>query len=227
VDQIAHDIVDCTKVQRYGKDSAYHDIIRFFGGDIVLPSQSPLQQQDESSATAKAPPHQQIDRKKLGDIIFRNPEKRRLLNKLTHPRILRCMLKRMVFDHYTKRHGAVVLVDVPLLFESGWWMHFVFGCILVVATSPSSLQLKRLQSRNPELNADQCQQRINSQYSLESKVSKADFVVWNNDISMDELHNEVARIRDDVLNIYSNWSRSLGCVICIWVYAIVLPYIRL
>lgn len=219
VDQIAHDIVDCTKVKTYGKDSAYHDIIRFFGSDILL--------NEETVGTSTGKLQQQVDRKKLGDIIFRNPDKRRLLNRLTHTRIIRCMFKRIVVEHYTKPHGSVVLVDIPLLFEAGWWMKLLFGCIIVVATLPPSLQLKRLQSRNPELSTEQCQHRIDSQYPVESKVSKADLVVWNNDISRDELRLEVSRIRDDVLYMYSNWSRPLGCVICTWIYVLALHYIKL
>jgi dephospho-CoA kinase len=223
VDQIAHDIVDCTKVKTYGKDSAYYDIIRCFGSEILLKEETV----ETSTAKQQKQQQQQVDRKKLGDIIFRNPDKRRLLNQLTHTRIIRCMFKRIVVEHYTKPHGSVVLVDIPLLFEAGWWMKLLFGCIIVVATLPPSLQLKRLQSRNPELSTEQCQHRIDSQYPVESKVSKADLVIWNNDISTDELRLEVSGIRDDVLYMYSNWSRPLGCVICTWVYALALPYIKL
>lgn len=221
VDQIAHDIVDCTKVTTFGKDSAYYDIIRVFGSDILLKEEGTV-----GTSGKKIPQQQQVDRKKLGDIIFRNPEKRRLLNQLTHPRIIRCMFKRIVVQHYTKPHGSVVLVDIPLLFEAGWWMKLVFGCIIVVATLPPSLQLKRLQSRNPDLTTEQCQHRMDSQYPVESKVSKADLVVWNNDISIDELRREVSRIRDEILYIYSNWSRPLGCIICTWVYVLALLYIK-
>lgn len=212
MDQIAHDIVDGTKVTIYGKDSAYYDIIRVFGSDILL--------KDDTVGTGekKIPQQQQVDRKKLGDLIFRNPDKRRLLNQLTHPRIIRCMFKRIILHHFTKPHGSVVLVDIPLLFEAGWWMKLLFGCIIVVATLPPSLQLKRLQSRNPDLTTEQCQHRMDSQYPVESKVSKADLVVWNTDITMDELRREVSRIRHEILSLYSNWSRPLGCVLCTWVY---------
>jgi len=213
VDKISHDILDCTKISEYGRDSAYLDIVRVFGRNILLePSKGDL--------------HPQIDRSKLGDVIFRDPKKRRLLNQLTHTRILRCMLKRMVMEHF-RSPGGVVVVDIPLLFEAGFWMKWLFGYIVVVATSPSSLQLKRLQSRNLELTPDQCQQRISSQYSIESKVSKADFVVWNNEITLAQLQDNVLTAQEKILNLYTNWSRTLGCVSFVWMYALLVAYYRL
>ena len=209
VDQIAHDVVDSTKLHQYGPESAYFDIVRIFGKDILL----------QPDASAQHLP--QIDRKKLGDIIFRDPTKRRILNKLTHPRIIRCMLKRIAVEHFIHPNNVVV-VDIPLLFEAGYMMQLLFGYIVVVATKPD-VQLKRLQLRNPELSVEQCQHRINSQYSIDVKVSKADAVIWNNQ-SIGELDQNVNKVQDDILELYTNWSRSRigGCVMFAWLYSAVL-----
>ena len=58
-----------------------------------------------------------IDREALGNLIFKDPIKRKLLNSITHPLIKREML-RLLLWYFIKFEGLAVL-DVPLLFEGG------------------------------------------------------------------------------------------------------------
>lgn len=127
--------------------------------------------------------HGEIDRRKLGDIIFQDPKKRRQLNRITHPRIIYVLLSQIVHDTFVSSK-PVVIADVPLLFESGL-LRALFGLTIVVATN-SDIQLARLRKRNPDLSESQCRNRIASQMPIEQKIAKADIVVWNN-LSYEEL----------------------------------------
>lgn len=73
--------------------------------------------------------------------------------------------------------GKIVLVDIPLLYESK--LGFMFSLIYVINLKPDE-QLKRLLNRNPELSEKECKQRIESQMNLDFKLRKADKVVDNN-----------------------------------------------
>src|SRR5690554_4601509 len=72
-------------------------------------------------------PDGQIDRKALGKLIFSNRQAREELNRITHPIIKDEMLK--IFKQITEEQSPLLVVmDVPLLFESGWnqWMDEVW-----------------------------------------------------------------------------------------------------
>lgn len=58
-----------------------------------------------------------IDRPKLGKLIFANPDKRRILEKAVHPAVIKEMIIQAM-THWIQGHNRVV-VDVPLLYESG------------------------------------------------------------------------------------------------------------
>ncbi|XP_016327489.1 dephospho-CoA kinase domain-containing protein-like [Sinocyclocheilus anshuiensis] len=76
---------------------AYRLIVQHFGQEILLDNG-------------------EIDRQKLGQIIFSSPKKRRLLNSITHPEIHKEMFKQILL-YFIKGYRYVVL-DVPLLFET-------------------------------------------------------------------------------------------------------------
>jgi dephospho-CoA kinase len=163
-------------------DSVYPDILDAFG-DPELDNHNIL---DENGL---------IDRRKLGGIIFEDPSQRNILNRITHPRILLVMLRRILSGIFLSHHD-VVCVDVPLLFEKGQ-LRWLFGLTIVVACSPS-IQLQRLKSRNPDLTEQQCRDRIASQIAIEKKVAMADICIMNNG-DMDALAEEVERVRREVM----------------------------
>lgn len=177
VDGIAHDILLPNKL---GSDSVYYQLVAEFGKGI-------LSTEEKGSTNSPA-----IDRRKLGDIVFRDVQKRRKLNSITHPKIIKIMLKRILleglnlkrysspFGKATKHRRRVVCVDIPLLFEGGLPMRLLFGTIIVVACKPD-LQLERLHKRNPDLTLEQCRQRIASQIPVEKKADKAHFVIRNDE----------------------------------------------
>jgi dephospho-CoA kinase len=192
-DKIGHDILLSPKrlstINNAGapftvsaQSSVYSKVVAAFG-DPKAHNQGILDDQGE------------IDRRRLGDIIFQEPKKRRQLNRITHPRIIRVMLSQLVTGTYS-RAKPVMMADVPLLFESGL-LRWLFGLTIVVATN-ADLQLVRLRKRNPDLNETQCRNRIASQMPVERKVAMADVVIWNNG-SFDELSKQVELAWTNVL----------------------------
>ena len=148
VDKIGHDILIPGKLVE--NESAYENVVSEFG-TAILSTSPPTPDEKEADGGDDRP---RIERRSLGDVIFRDPSKRRRLNKLTHPLISKIMLKRVVtwnvFAKANQTMNKLVAVDIPLLFEVGLKMRILFGLVVVVACKPST-QLDRLMERNKDL----------------------------------------------------------------------------
>lgn len=116
----------------------------------------------------------ELDRGKLGALIFTDEEKRKLVNSITHPQIYSKM-RRQVMRHFLGGEQMVVL-DLPLLFETGRALPYIFKTIVVNCDGEE--QQKRLQKRGGYTEM-QAQDRISAQMPLSLKTSRADFVVEN------------------------------------------------
>ena len=191
VDEIAHDILVPGKMKR---DCAYQRILSTFKGDDIL------QKENKETADKRIDDPLPIDRRKLGDIIFRDITKRKKLNAITHPLISKVMLKQIIREHFspTSDLTSIVAVDIPLLFEVGFKMKLLFAVKIVVACTPE-LQLQRLIARNPDLTEEQCKKRIESQIPVKRKIEMADIIVWNNG-TMDDLIRQVGIAREEVIS---------------------------
>ncbi|PRP56561.1 dephospho-CoA kinase [Bacillus halotolerans] len=133
---------------------AYRQIIDEFGEDILLENGD-------------------IDRRKLGALVFTNEQKRLALNSIVHPAVREEMLKRR--DESVANQETFVVLDIPLLFESK--LESLVDKIIVVSVT-KELQLERLTKRN-QLTEEEALSRIRSQIPLEEKVSRADNVIDN------------------------------------------------
>lgn len=129
-------------------------IVDAFGAEILLPDGT-------------------LDRPKLGGIIFRDPQKREVLNGIVHPVVRERMTAER--DRLKSKHPAVVL-DIPLLFE-GKQLHLV-DKVVVVCVDPQ-VQLERLMLRN-SLTEQEALDRIGSQMPLDDKAARADAIIDNN-----------------------------------------------
>ncbi|XP_040375503.1 dephospho-CoA kinase isoform X3 [Rosa chinensis] len=118
-------------------------------------------------------PDGEVDRPKLGQIVFSNPEKRQLLNRLLAPYISSGIFW-AILKLWLKGFKVIVL-DVPLLFEAK--MDRWTKPIIVVWVDPET-QLQRLMSRD-RTSEDDARNRINAQMSLDIKRTKADIVIDN------------------------------------------------
>lgn len=131
-----------------------------------------------------------IDREALGKIVFASPQKRALLNEITHPRIIATIADRL---ELLQVYDGVVLLDVPLLVESGVSRNY--EAVVVVASSPE-VQLQRLVEQRGMTEAD-AQARIAAQAPLEEKLAVATHVIWNEG-SIDELNKRVDEVAEEL-----------------------------
>jgi dephospho-CoA kinase len=116
----------------------------------------------------------EVDRKKLGAIIFDDPNERKQLNALVHPYVIAETAKLLQRIEKSDPH-AVVILDVPLLFEAE--MDQDLDEIIVVYV-PESVQLERLMARD-HLTQEAAMARIRSQITIEEKKKRATIVIDN------------------------------------------------
>lgn len=112
-----------------------------------------------------------LNRKKIAQLVFNNPEKLKELNAIVHPEV------RLHFSNWLKEHKnyPFVIKEVAILFETGGNKE----CDKVILiTAPVSLRIERAMKRD-NLTKDEILVRINNQFSDEEKIKMSDFVVEN------------------------------------------------
>ncbi|KAL5983813.1 hypothetical protein ACLOJK_017907 [Asimina triloba] len=133
----------------------------------------------------------EIDRAQLGQIVFTDPAKRQLLNRLLAPFISSGIFWEVVKLWF--KGSKVVVLDIPLLFEAK--MDQWTKPIIVIWVDPET-QLQRLMSRD-DISVEQAKNRINAQMSLDSKRTKADIVIDNSG-SLDDTREQFKRVLTEV-----------------------------
>lgn len=111
----------------------------------------------------------------------------------------------------------IVILDVPLLFESGW--ERFCGTVLVVSVTDPSIQIQRLRARDTHLSQEDAQNRVSSQRDVREKARQAlargegRGVVVLNDGDKEDLKREIARVMREVEGGTPRWWTllCLGC----------------
>ncbi|MEE9521031.1 MAG: dephospho-CoA kinase [Dehalococcoidales bacterium] len=130
-------------------------------------------------------PKGEVDRKKLGEIVFDDPESLARLNQIMHPRMYN-MVKAGLEEY--RRRGVVVL-EAPLLIEADWTL--LVDEVWVTVADESTV-LKRVKEKF-ELSERECLARIRCQLPSEERVKHADVVI-DTDCSLDELKAKVKEL---------------------------------
>ncbi|KAF2646574.1 dephospho-CoA kinase [Massarina eburnea CBS 473.64] len=184
--------------------AGYNAIVKHFLSttpDLLLPD-----------ATPKGRP---LNRPALGRRVFGSgPERerdRKVLNSIVHPAVRQEMYKQMVWA-YLRGSWAVVL-DVPLLFESGWERYC--GTILVVGVTDPKIQIQRLRARDEHLSEEDAVNRVKSQGDVREKAERClrrgagrGVVVWN-DKGKEELERDIQRVMEGVRGASPWWWSTL------------------
>ncbi len=116
-------------------------------------------------------PDGSVDRKKLGAIVFSDPDARRQLNRLVHPEVI-AEEKRLLAEA-ERGDIQIGVIDAALMIETGTYRDYDR---LVVVYCPREVQLERLVARDG-LPPEDAALRIDSQLSVEQKKLYADYVV--------------------------------------------------
>lgn len=188
-------VIDCDKITAdlYKIKDFKDGLIKLFGGSIV----------NEDN----------IDKKKLGRIVFSDNDKLSKLNNYCGPFIENEILKQLNMN----LDKNIVFIDAPILIESGLINKLDFTDIWVVSVS-KDIQIQRLKKRNPEKSDKDIENILKNQISQEERESYATFIIDNNG-SLNELkqnlvkglNNLVLCINRDSVNNKSSFKR-LGVV---------------
>ncbi|KAK2158969.1 hypothetical protein LSH36_161g12021 [Paralvinella palmiformis] len=171
--------VEAREVVLPGKP-AWRKIKQLFGDEFLLPDGT-------------------LDREKLGRVIFSDPYKRKLLNSITHPEIQKAIMWKLLT--FFVKGCSYVILDLPLLFESGSLVKYMTRVIVV--TCDEDLQLQRLTARD-RLTNDEALQRIRAQLPLAEKCKQASHVIINNG-TQEETRNQVNTIYHSLYHSKSHW----------------------
>jgi dephospho-CoA kinase len=147
---------------------AWQSIVDQFGDEILVPGSM------------------EIDRKRLGKIVFADEHKRAALNAIVHPEIFRRIADEL---ERLSRTDAIVVLDAALIVETG----LDSSCdVIVVVTSELPTRADRLR-RTRGMSMEQITARVAAQVDPQTLLDKADLVVTN-DGSIDSLVGEADRI---------------------------------
>ena len=132
----------------------------------------------------------ELDRKKIGAIIFNDKKELDFINSTLEPVIWREIERRI--ESFPKAKDNLIFLDVPLLFEDGWDKKV--DCSILVYVTPK-IQLERLMKRD-NLDIAEAELRIKAQLKLDDKVKLADFVIDNSN-SKQETQEQIVKVVDE------------------------------
>ena len=147
---------------------AWRDVVDTFGEEVLYPGG-------------------EIDRRKLGSIVFNDPQALAQLNAIMHPRMAGVIGKRV--RELKKRGVGVIVLEAALLIEANWTP---LTDEVWVVTAPEDTAVQRIQARSG-LPEDAVRARIRTQLSQEERVRRADAVI-DNAGSLEELRQAVTEL---------------------------------
>ena len=151
---------------------AWNDIVALFGKEVLQPDGT-------------------LDRKKLRSIVFENPQARKQLEAITHPRIRRLAQERI--NQCRESGASLVVYEAPLFFETQ--IHLWLRPVILVLCDEQT-QRWRLQQRD-NLTAEEIERHLAAQMSLDEKRKLADYVIENNG-TLNELEQKVKALVETI-----------------------------
>ncbi len=148
--------------------AAWHEVVATFGEQVIAPGG-------------------EIDRKKLGEIVFNSPESLARLNQIMHPRMYEMMKDQI--EEYRQQGVDVVVLEAAVLLEANWTP--LVDEVWVTVASESAV-LERLKQQRG-LAEEQTLARIRSQLTIEARTKHADIVI-NNDGDLDEMRAKIKEL---------------------------------
>ena len=149
---------------------AWEQVVAAFGDDIL---------QDDG----------EIDRRKLGAVVFSDPGQLEKLNQIMHPRMARMVADKI--EELRDQGVEVVVVEAALLFEAGWdsLVEEVW-----VTDSTEQVVIERLKQRNG-MSEEEARKRISSQMGRTERLERSDYVIENSG-DMATLGNTIKELWD-------------------------------
>ena len=156
LEELGAKVIDADRVghELLRRTSALHgQVVARFGQEILTPGG-------------------EIDRGRLGSIVFGDPKKLRELNAIVHPRLIACV-DELAAELRARNPGAVIVVDAAVIYEAG--AEDRFRKILVAWCRPEQ-QIERLMAKT-RLSRKDALGRVASQIPPDEKRRRADYVI--------------------------------------------------
>lgn len=139
-----------------------------------------------------------LNRRALASVVFgdNTDEKRDLLNRVTHKHILKRTAK--IAAQYASNGATAVIIDAPLLFESGFDAHC--DCTVCV-TAPDDVSVVRIIQRDG-ITEEEAYRRLSSQLPAEELIGRCDYHIQNG-LNCSDLDEQVQRVARAILKRFS------------------------
>ncbi len=132
---------------------AYQEILDEFGSGILLPDR-------------------QIDRRRLAQEVFGDPERLRKLNEIVHPRV-RARIEKLLAEFAARQPQGIAVVEAAILIETGSYRQYDR---LIVAVASEQQQIARAMARD-HISRQEAEQRMRRQMPLADKMKLADYII--------------------------------------------------
>lgn len=157
---------------------AFNEIVALFGREIITEDGN-------------------LDRAKLGALVFTDAAKRETLNSIVHPRVFEAQHRWMAeMEH--RNPQSIAIIDAALLIETGSFRRF--DKLVVVHCDPE-IQLARLMARN-NLTREEAMARISSQMPSAEKLNYADFSI-NTSLGFDDTRRQTELLYEQLRKLQS------------------------
>lgn len=191
-DRISHDVLDRCAAQ----------VAEIFGAQYVVQKDAKAENsgsQAEFSARSgeeiSAAHRASVDRKKLGELVFKKPAELAKLEALLHPKITAEILSQA---QALEAKGKLYFVDIPLFFEG---KRYEFFDKVAVVYAPKDMLISRVMKRNG-LDHAAAKHRVELQTDIEQKRAMADFVIDNSG-DLENLKNQTRKFLEKIsLNLH-------------------------
>ncbi len=129
-----------------------------------------------------------IDRNRLRTIVLNDREKLKILESIVHPEVEK-LRNRMIEKIKKENRDAIVVYEVPLLFEKG--LQGMFDYVVVVYAAKEQEIERLMKQRN--IDRKEAERLLSLQIPIEEKVKMADFVIDNSG-DLEDTHKQVKRL---------------------------------
>jgi len=172
----------------FSSDDYVHEILT--GPRIIRKLSNALGEQVVSASRGGT----RINRKVMADMIFSDPLKRKQAEKIIHPEVMKLIIKD-ASKILKKDRTAVVVFEVPLLFEAGYGKHFDFT---VTAHCTRGNIAKRAGKKG--FSKEEAFRRLRAQMPITQKKKLADFLI-NNNGEIEDTEKQVRRIFNAIAGV--------------------------
>nr|WP_221234122.1 dephospho-CoA kinase [Terrimesophilobacter mesophilus] len=163
--------------ERLAEHGAFHIDADELAREVVEPGTPALADIEREFGRDVVGPDGRLDRAGLASVIFRDPERRAVLNAITHPAV-KARARQLMDEAAAADPHVVVVYDVPLLIEAKVDVEHEFDLIVVVNASTQTRMDRLVQLRG--LSREEAAHRLNSQVSDTARLAIADVIIDSN-----------------------------------------------